>query len=108
MGEPMAMDGAGKQRVKDALVAQVEAGLRSSRERVAGEDSAARLDPDSSFSVDDQSQADEAGGLGRLLAGSGKRLEELLKRIDAIDFGPTTEVAPGALVGFDGDRYVVG
>jgi hypothetical protein len=105
---PTAMDGAGKQRVKDALIAQVKAALRSSRAHVSAEDSAAELDPVSSYSVDDQSQADEAGDLGGLTERVARRQEDLLSRIESLDFGPKSVVSPGALVGFDGDSYVVG
>jgi hypothetical protein len=108
MGESAVMDSVAKQRVKDALLAQVEAALRASRARVAGEDSAARLDPDSSYSVDDLSQADEARDLGGLFEGTEERQAGILSRIDDLDFGPKTEVTPGAIIGFDGDRYVVG
>lgn len=102
------MDEVGKQRVKDALIGQAEAELRSSRTNVTRQDSAAELDPDSSFSVDDQSQSDEAGDMGRLLEGVADRQAGILKQIRTLDFEITSAVAPGALVGFDGDRYVVG
>jgi hypothetical protein len=108
MGEPAVMDSVAKQRVKDALLAQVEAELQASRASVAREDSAAKLDADSSYSVDDQSQADEAGDLGGLFEGIEERQAGTLGRIADLDFGPKTEVSPGAIVGFDGDRYVVG
>ena len=108
MSEPTAMDGAAKQRVKDVLIAQVEADLRSSRADVAEHDSAAQLDPDVADSVDDLSQSDEAGDLGGLLGAVGDRQKATLTRIDNLDFGVKTAVVPGALVGFDGARYVVG
>jgi transcription elongation GreA/GreB family factor len=108
MGESAVMDSVAKQRVKDTLLAQVEAELRASRANVTGEDSAASLDPDSSYTVDDQSQADQAGDLGRLIEETGERQAGILSRIDDLDFEPRTEVTPGAIIGFDGDRYVVG
>ena len=108
MGAPAVMDSVAKQRVKDVLRAQVEAELRASRVSAAGQDSAARLDPDSSYSVDDLSQADEAGDLRGLFEGTEERQAGILGRLDDLDFGPKTEVIPGAIIGFDGDRYVVG
>jgi hypothetical protein len=102
------MDEVGKQRVKDALIGQAEAELRSSRTDVTRHDSAAKLDQDSSFSVDDQSQSDEAGDLGGLFEGVADRQAGVLKQIRDLDFGLSSAVSPGALVGFDGDRYVVG
>ena len=97
-----------KSRVKDALLAQVDAELRAAQGDVAREDSAAKLDQDSSFSVDDQSQAYEAGDLGGLFEGREQRQAGVRSQIEKLDFGPRSEVGPGAIIGFDGDRYVVG
>ena len=108
MTEPAAMDSVAKQHVKDALIAHAEAELRSARADVAERDSAARLDPDVVASVDDLSQADEAGDLGGLLGDLEDRHQATLTRIENLDFSDKTAVAPGALVGFDGARYVVG
>ena len=108
MTEPAAMDSVAKQHVKDALIAHAEAELRSARADVAERDSAARLDPDVAASVDDLSQADEAGDLGGLLGDLEDRHRATLTRIENLDFSAKTAVTPGALVGFDGARYVVG
>ncbi|MEV0799497.1 hypothetical protein AB0I34_17515 [Kribbella sp. NPDC050281] len=102
------MDADAKQRVKDALIAQAEAGLRSSQASVAEHDSAAMLDSDAADSVDDLSQSGEAADLGGLLDDVEARQKRILTHIKALDFGIKTAVAPGALVGFDGERYVVG
>jgi hypothetical protein len=108
MTEPAAMDSIAKQRVKDALIAHAEAELRSSRAGVAERDSAAQLAPDVADVVDELSQSDEAGDLGRLLDDVENRQKATLTRIENLDFGVKTAVGPGALVGFDGARYVVG
>jgi len=108
MTEPAAMDGAAKRRVKDVLLAQAEAALRSSRGGIAEQDSAAMLDADVPDSVDDLSQSGEAGDMGELLETVEDRQKEILTRIEGLDFGPKTAVAPGALVGFGGTRFVVG
>ncbi|HET6987343.1 MAG TPA: hypothetical protein VFI00_12040 [Kribbella sp.] len=102
------MDGDAKQRVKDALIAQAEAELRTSHADVAEHDSAAHLDQDVADTVDDLSQSDEAGDLGALLDDVQDRQKATLTRIENLDFGVKDEVGPGALVGFDGARYVVG
>ncbi|SRR6266545_2545482 len=108
MGEPAKLDEAAKQRVKQALKAQVEAQLRSSGETAANQRSAAELDHGSSYTVDDLSQSDEEGELSRLHGAIGQRQRAALARIDALDFGPTDVVAPGAIIAFGGDHYVVG
>jgi hypothetical protein len=102
------MDADAKQRVKDALRARVATELSSSRAAVAGDRSAAGLDPDSSYTSDDLSQSDARSELAGLLAGAVERQAGALARIDALDFGPTSTVVPGAIIAFGGDHYVVG
>ncbi|HRC41760.1 hypothetical protein [Nostocoides sp.] len=102
------LDGAAKARVKDALLARAQAELAASRESVQTEGDAAVLDQDDSFSVDDQSQSDQAGDLHALLGGAAERQEAEVARISALDFSPADAVRPGAIVGFGGSRYVVG
>ena len=108
MSEAASMDSVAKQRVKDALIAHTKAELRSSRADVAERHSAAQVDPDVAASVDELSQADEAGDLGGLLGDLEDRNQATLSRIENLDFSAKTAVGPGALVGFDGARYVVG
>ena len=107
MTEPAAMDSVAKQRVKDALIAHAEAELRSSRADAAEHESAAQLAPDVADSVGDLSQSAEAADLG-VLNDVEDRQKATLTRIENLDFGVKTAVAPGAFVGFDGARYVVG
>lgn len=102
------MDDKAKLRVKAALLAHLEARLRATDTAVGREDSAAMLDPESSFSVDDQSQSDEAADLGGLFEKVGEHQHSTVAVAEQLDFGPTTEVRPGAIVVLDGSRYVVG
>jgi hypothetical protein len=102
------MDGKAKLRVKEALVAHLEAHLHATDAAVGREDSAARLDPDSSFSVDDQSQSDEAGDLGGLYEHVAERQHSTVAHAESIDFAPTSDIQPGAIVVLDDNHYVVG
>ncbi|GAA1610762.1 MULTISPECIES: hypothetical protein [Kribbella] len=102
------MDDKAKLRVKDALLAHLEEHLRATDAAVGREDSAARLDPDSAFSVDDQSQSDEAADLGGLFEHVGERAHSTVSEAEQLDFGPAAEVRPGAIVVLDGSSYVVG
>lgn len=102
------MDDKAKLRVKEALVAHLEAHLRATNAAVGREDSAARLDPDSSFSVDDQSQADAAGDLGGLYEDVAERQHSTVAQAENLDFAPTSEIQPGAIVVLDDNHYVVG
>lgn len=108
MTEPATLDAAAKQRVKEALTAQDAAQIQSSGETVAVEGSAAELDPDSSFSVDDQSQSDEDGELHGLINAAEEQQKANLAELEALDFGPKSIVEPGAIIAFGGGHYVVG
>lgn len=102
------MDSNSKQRVKDALLAHLEAHLRATGGAVGREDSAARLDPDSSFTSDDQSQSNQAADLGGLYESVTEREHGIVAAAEGLDFSPATEVRPGAVVVLDGQHYVVG
>lgn len=102
------MDEAAKQRVKDALLSRARADLASAQDSVQIEHSAAQLDQDSSYAVDDQSQADEAGDLMALYEGVTGQQRSDIERIEHLPVKPTDVVAPGAIVGFGGNRYLVG
>ncbi|MFF0269007.1 hypothetical protein [Kribbella sp. NPDC004536] len=102
------MDSKAKLRVKDALLAHLEAHLRSTGAAVGREDSAARLDPDTVVSVDERSQSDEAGDLGGLFEHVEEREHSTVATAEQLDFGPADEVRPGAIVVLDDNHYVVG
>ena len=102
------MDDKAKLRVKEALVAHLEEHLRATDAAVGREDSAARLEPDSSFSVDDQSQSAEAGDLGRLYEDVAARQHSTVALAEGLDFASTSEIRPGAIVVLDDNHYVVG
>lgn len=108
MTEPATLDAAAKQRVKDALTALSAAQVQASAETVAVEGSAAELDQESAFRVDDQSQSDEDGELRGLNDAVEERQQANLAQVEALDFGPKTVVEPGAIIAFGGDHYVVG
>ena len=92
------MDKVAKQQVKDVLIAQAEAELRTSRADVAEHDSAAQLDQDVTDSVDALSQSDEAGDLGGLLDDVHDRQKANLTRIENLDLGVKHAAAPAAQV----------
>lgn len=103
-----ALDVAAKARVFEAMRAAAEQQLAAMRESYADQQEAAGLDQDSSVSVDDISQADEAGDLAGLAAEGVTKAERSLAAIEALDSSPTDVVRPGAIVVLDGDRFVVG
>ncbi|KQY61793.1 MULTISPECIES: hypothetical protein [unclassified Nocardioides] len=108
MNESASFDQAAKQRVRQALEARAADHLRSFENTVRQERSAAELDQEATHSVDDLSQSDEQGELSGLLGAAEDHQQAGLARIDDLDFGPKDTVGPGAIVGFGGDRYVVG
>ncbi len=97
-----------KQRLKDALINHLRDAVAAVRQSVSAEDSAALLDQTSSFTVDDQSQSDEAGAMAAIFAESVARAEDHLAAVEALDMAPREQVQPGAVVGFGDQRYVVG
>ncbi|MFN8029968.1 MAG: hypothetical protein U0Q10_06455 [Dermatophilaceae bacterium] len=104
----MTMDAGAKARVREVLLARAREEVAAAQESVGAEQAAGKLDQDSSFSVDDQSQTDEAGGLAALFEETVARQQTALAELETLDFGPRERVSPGAIIGVDGDRYVVG
>jgi len=108
MGEPTMLDDTAKQRVKDALKSQADAHLTAADATLSQERAAAGIDPATSYSADDLSQSDEEGELHGLLGAARDQQRADLASIEALDFGPSDVVRPGAIIAFDGDSYVVG
>ncbi|GAB3856073.1 hypothetical protein GCM10028801_12670 [Nocardioides maradonensis] len=103
-----ALDAEAKRRVRDALRAQVAGASAAFTASVADEQDGAELDQVAVTSVDDLSQSDEAGELAGRIGAIGEARAGLLAQVDALDFGVTDTVRPGAVVAFGGDHYVVG
>ncbi|WP_076262024.1 hypothetical protein [Intrasporangium flavum] len=108
MTQPTGLDADGKLRVRDAFIAHAESALAALTSQSTAERDAARQDRDAVPEAGDSSQTLEAGDLEGLFQRSAAHSRESLDAIRALDFTPTTEVGPGAVVGFDGDHYVVG
>jgi uncharacterized protein with von Willebrand factor type A (vWA) domain len=108
MADTTPLDLTTKLRVKDAMLVRARAELGAQVESASTERDAGQLDQDTSLEVDDISQADEAGDLERLLTDSASRQKRVVEQIEDLDFAHTDRVAAGAIVGFGGDRYVVG
>jgi hypothetical protein len=103
-----AIDAAAKSRVRDALLAAARAELAATERHLADERAAAELAPDEPTAAYDVSQSDEAGDLHGLFDRTAEEQRASIEAIEALDFSPATMVRPGVLVGFGGDRYVVG
>ncbi len=102
----MALDA--KRQVLAALVAHVNNRLSETERTVSAHRDASDIDQDSSFSIDDLSQADAAGDLTALFEQSTARQRATLRAIETLPDGQCDRVGPGALVGFGGARFVVG
>lgn len=102
------MNAAAKLEVKAALLAHAREEFEASMANVHAERAAGELDRDSTISVDDQGQADDAGAMHAIFEGVTDRQREDLERLERLDFQPKQTVVPGAIVGFGGSRYVVG
>jgi uncharacterized LabA/DUF88 family protein len=97
-----------KEAVRRAMRAAASRAVGATTTYIASDHQAAELDPATEYSIDDLSQSDDEGEF----VGLGERVEsgeiDLLAAIDALDLAPKDAVGPGAIVSFDGDRYVVG
>lgn len=108
MNDLAPIDQATKDRLLDALADAVRSRLEANEAIVAEERSAAELGDGTTHSVDDLSQSDEEGELSGLHAAAADDLRAALAAATTLDRGPADTVAPGALIGLDGDGYVVG
>lgn len=102
------LDPQAKARVKEALLAQAHGRLAALRESASAGAFAAEVDQDSSFSVDDLSLADAAGNFTGLLEESAATQQATIDRIEKLNFETAQQVSPGAIVGFGGERFIVG
>lgn len=108
MSASAGLDAVAKLQVKDALRAQIEAEAAATLQTSQQEHDAAQLDQDSSHTIDDLSQSDEAGELTGLFEQRAAEQAARLKALEDLDFAPTTRVGPGAVISFGGQNYVVG
>lgn len=97
-----------KRAVLEAVREQANAALAASRERFGHERAAAEVDQDDSVALDDLSQSDEAGDLAGFAADAIAEGEATLATLDQLDLAATDVVRAGAVVAFDGARYLVG
>ena len=97
-----------KLRIRDALIAQARAELEATNDNLDDELRAAELDQDEPVRPDDTSQSDEAGELKGLLGAAAEAQEGRITAIEALDVSPADAVRPGAIVGFGGQRFLVG
>ena len=101
-------DAAAKRRIKQALRDQTARELESLRGSKDLEATAVPLAADAEHDVDDLSRSDAAGVLTGLLADDVARQQDVLRQIDDLDVSPTDVVGPGSVIGYAGDRYLVG
>lgn len=102
------MTAAAKQRVRDEWVARARAAAESWTTNVAATSAAATVDEDESHDIDATWQADTDGDLAGIFSEQGYAQRLDLNILEQIDFSLTDVVRPGAIVGIDGHRDVVG
>lgn len=101
------MTAAAKQRVRDEWVARARLAAESWADPTLTRDGVV-LDSDDSHDIDGTWQSDTEGELAGIFSeqGAAQRLD--LEILEKIDFSLTDVVRPGAIVGVDGHRDVVG
>lgn len=102
------IDEATKRRVRDAMAQLAREELEATRGNVDSQQQAAELDQDEPVSSDDTSQSDVAGEMHGLLEEALERQEAGLAAIEGLDVSVAEVAQVGAIVGFAGQRYLVG
>ena len=95
-----------KNHLRNTMLALTEAELEQAHKTYERFLSAARLDRTEPIENDEQSQAETAADLAEAFDDREHQVEAKISALNVLDFGPKTEVAPGAAVRI-GDRYLV-
>jgi transcription elongation GreA/GreB family factor len=101
-------DEATKHRVRDAMAQLAREELEATRDTLASQQEAAEIDQDEPVGSDETSQSDTAGEMHGLLEEALERQEAGLAAIEALDVSAADVARVGAIVGFGGQRYLVG
>ncbi len=96
-----------KNALRTALLALEGHELQAARDAYAGYLAASRPDDSEASGVQAHSLAVEDAELAEGLEAPLQSAEAAMARLQAIDFGPKDEVAPGALLSIGGQRFVV-
>jgi len=95
-----------KNHLRETMLALTEAELAQAHEKYEQFLRAARLDRLEPVESGEQAQAETAADLAEAFDDREHEIEAKLSAIRALDFGPKSEVEPGAVVRF-GERYIV-
>ena len=95
-----------KNHLRNTMLALTEAELEQAHKTYERFLSAARLDRTEPIENDEQGQAETAADLAEAFDDREHQVEAKISALNVLDFGPKTEVAPGAAVRI-GDRYLV-
>ena len=97
-----------KNAIKKTMLALSRLELESAQRHYQEYLSQARLDRSESIEDGQQSQAEFASDLAEAFDMQEHDFEEKIRLLETIDFGPKTEVEPGAVVKVAGRHFVVG
>ena len=95
-----------KTHLKQAMLSLTEAELTQAAKKYEQFLGSARLDRSEPIENDEQAQAETASVLAEAFDDQVHSYQDKIARLRAIDFGPRTEVAEGAVVSL-GDRHLV-
>ncbi|GAA3614735.1 hypothetical protein [Microlunatus ginsengisoli] len=102
------IDAALKRRVLDALIEREAGGISFAAADIDDQHDASEAITDDTVSFDDTTQSSEELGLAAPLAEAAAQQRAGVQRLRDLDSTSTDVVGVGALVGFDGDRFVAG
>ena len=95
-----------KDHVRETMLSLETAALHSARENYLDYVATARLDRSETIENDEQAQAETAADLAEAFDDLEHEAQAKIAAIAGLDFGPKTEVGPGAAVRI-GDRFLV-
>lgn len=97
-----------KPALRRRLLAVLQGGVGAAATAAHTEHDAAEIDPGTAYSIDDLGQSDQEGEFNEEFQTVGAAGAAAIATLQKLDLTPADAVRPGAVVGFDGDRYLVG
>ena len=95
-----------KDLLRKKMLSLTQAELTQTQAHFDGFLESAKVDGEETIDRDEQAQAKTAANLATAFDDREQQIDQKLHALSEIDFGPKTEVAPGAVVRF-GERYLV-
>ena len=97
-----------KPAIRRRLLAVLQGGIGAAVDQARTEQTAAEIDPDTDYRIDDLGQSDEFGEFRGEMQGVVAGARAAINVLKKLDVTPADTVRPGAVVAFGGDHYFIG